>query len=61
MSRSDLEWEHVMERTALCQQSAWRDTPSGAIVLLITGVGNVRSETLRAFTASELQAILQRM
>ncbi len=32
-----------------------------AAILQLTGAGNVRSETLRAFTADEMQGVFQRL
>lgn len=32
-----------------------------AVMHIIAGAGNVRSETLRAFSADEMQAVLQKM
>ncbi len=37
------------------------DAALAAAMLRLAGAGNVRSETLRAFSAEEMQAVLQRL
>jgi uncharacterized protein with GYD domain len=62
-SSSDSAIATLLERGLIAHNARqWPDDESVSVTALSTGMlGNVRGETLRAFTAEEMQRIVQRL